>query len=110
MGNIRQRSQKWLLYIVKLQGFYTIFTQFKKICRKIKKVVDKRVSVWYYITCRWRRRQKLKKVFKKNKKSSWQTTSSMVRCKSCWQKRTELLENEVQKVFQKNLKKFLTST
>ena len=52
----------------------------------------------------------LKKVFKKNKKSSWQTTSSMVRCKSCWQKRAELLKNEVRKVFQKNLKKFLTST
>lgn len=49
----------------------------------------------------------LKKFLRKNKKSSWQTTSSMVRCKSCWQKRTEFLKNEVQKVFQKNLKKVL---
>ena len=91
----------------KIGLFSPIFYFFEIFFKKIKKVVDKSGMVWYYITCRWRRRQKLKKVFKKNKKSSWQTTSSMVRYKSCWQKRTELLKNEVQKVFQKKLKKVL---
>ena len=36
----------------KIGLFSPIFYFFEIFFKKIKKVVDKRVSVWYYITCR----------------------------------------------------------